>query len=72
MMFAQPRLTTLGQVETVLGQHLIRMEVLRIQIETLRHTVDRERWQERLAALAVFALIGAVIGCVTLFSAVGK
>jgi len=48
------------------------MEVLRIQIETLRHTVDRERWQERLAALAVFALIGAVIGCVTLFSAVGK
>ena len=71
-MFAQPQLTTLGQVETVLGQHLIRIEVLRIQIETLRHTAERERWQERLAALAVFALVGAVIGCVTVFSAVGK
>jgi len=72
MMFAQPRLTTLGQVETVLGQHLIRIEVLRIQIETLRHTAERERWQERLAALAVFALIGAVIGCAAVASAVGK
>lgn len=72
MMFAQPRLTTLGQVETVLGQHLIRIEVLRIQIETLRHTAERERWQERLAALAVFALVGAVIGCVVVTGAVGK
>jgi hypothetical protein len=69
-LIAQVPLSSLGQIEAVLGKHLVRLELLRIEIEALRYSAEQDLWQERLAALAVFALMGAVIGCVLVTHAV--
>jgi hypothetical protein len=54
----------LAQIETVLGERLIRMDVLRLEIDALRYSADQDRWQQTVAMLAVGLLIGAAIGCV--------
>jgi hypothetical protein len=54
----------LAQIETVLGEQLIRADVLRLEIEALRYSAEQDRWQQFVAAIAVGLLIGAVIGCV--------
>jgi hypothetical protein len=69
-LISQPAVSPLGQVEAVLGRELVRLEVMRIEIEALRYSAEQDRWHERLAALAVFALMGAVIGCVLVTHAV--
>lgn len=68
MIIASP----LAQVETVLGEQLIRADVLRNEIDTLRYSAEKERWQQTLAMFVVALLIGAVIGCVLVTRAVGK
>jgi hypothetical protein len=54
----------LAQVLGALGEKLVEADVRRLEIEALRWDVERERWQERVAALVVFALIGAIVGLV--------
>jgi hypothetical protein len=54
--------TPLAQIYEVLGQKMIEADMKRLEIEALRYSRDRELWQERLAALVVFALIGGAIG----------
>jgi len=53
----------LAQIETVLGEQLIRADVLRLEIEALRYSAEKDRWQQVAAAIAVGLLIGAVVGC---------
>lgn len=55
-------MSQLAQVQMLLGERLIEMDMLRMEIQALRYVAQRERWQERFAALAVFALVGAVVG----------
>jgi len=62
-LIAQPPLTALARVEASLGNQLIRAEILRGEIEALRHEADSDRWQQTVAMLAVGLLLGAVIGC---------
>jgi hypothetical protein len=52
----------LSQIETVLAEKLLEADCERVTIEALRYSRDRDLWQERLAALVVFALIGGAIG----------
>jgi hypothetical protein len=54
----------LSQIETVLAEKLLEADCERVTIEALRYSAEADRWQERFAALAVFALVGAVIGFV--------
>jgi len=72
MKFFGVPLSSLAQVETALGDHLIRAEVVRIQIETLRHEAEREGWHLLAAMVAVGLLIGAVVGCMTVAHLTGK
>lgn len=53
----------LAQIETVLGEQLIRADVLRLEIEALRYAAEQERWHQLAAAIAVGLLLGAVLGC---------
>jgi len=68
-LIALREVSTLGQVEAILGQQLIRAEVMRIEIDTLKQKAERETWQQRWAALAIFALVGAILGCVAVVKA---
>jgi hypothetical protein len=71
-LIAQPPLTALARVEASLGSQLIRAEILRGEIEALRHEADSDRWQQTAAMLAVGLLLGAVIGCTLVTRMVGK
>ena len=71
-LIAQPPLTALARVEASLGNQLIRAEILRGEIETLRAVADQDRWQQTVAMLAVGLLLGAVIGCTLVTRMVGK
>lgn len=62
-LIGQPPLSPLGQIQAVLGAQLIRGELLRIEIEALRHEADQDRWQQFVAMMAVGLLVGAVVGC---------
>jgi hypothetical protein len=53
----------LAQIEQVLGEQLIRADVLRLEIEALRYSAEKDRWQQTLAIFAIAALVGAVVGC---------
>lgn len=62
----------LAQVEEVLGQQLIRADVLRLEIDALRYRAEQDRWHQFAAAIAVGLLIGAVIGCRLVLWAVAR
>jgi hypothetical protein len=61
-LIAQPPLTTLARVETSLGNHLVRAEILRIEIDTLRQEAEGSAWHFLATMAAVGLLIGAVVG----------
>ena len=67
-----PELSPLAQVQLVLGEKLLEADCERVSIDVTRHTRDMDMWQERFTALAVFALIGLVIGCVIISHAMGR
>jgi hypothetical protein len=71
-LIAQPPLTALARVEASLGNQLIRAEILRSEIESLRAVADQDRWQQTVAMLTVGLLLGAVIGCTLVTRLAGK
>jgi len=71
-LIAEAPFSALGQVQVVLGEKLLEADCERVSMDATRYLADRDRWQQFGFMNAFGLLIGAVIGCVMLFWAVGR